>query len=95
MGYRVITEASSGAPVVTLEAGERLIFVDVIPDGTNDVSLAMVLENLESNAGTIKIHRSKTWQREFHVASRAPLFGAGTLTFSNLGSGSYMVMTWR
>lgn len=95
MGYRIFTEASSGAPVVTLEDGERLVYVDVIPDGTNDVSLAMVLANLESPSGTIKVHRSKVWQRDFHVSSRAPLFGPGTLTFSNLGSGSYMVMTVR
>lgn len=95
MGYRIFTEASSGAPVVTLEDGERLVFVDVVPDGTNDVSLAIVLGNLESPSGSIKVHRSKVWQRDFEQGVRASLHGPGTLTFSNLGSGGYVVMTVR
>lgn len=93
--YRIFTESSSGAPVVTLEDGERLVSIDVMPDGANDVTLTMALANLDSPSGVIKVHKSKAWFRNFETEVRAPLFGPGTLTFANLNGGTYVVITVR
>jgi hypothetical protein len=75
--------------------GERLVAIDVFPDGTNDITLVIALANIETTSAIIKIHKSKTWSRDWHTPMMGPFFGPGTLTFGNLGSGTYAVFAVR
>jgi hypothetical protein len=92
--YRIKTEASSGAPTVTLEDGERLVSVDVMA-GSTDMTLTITAANMETTSVVITVLAGRTWSRNWHTASRGPLFGPGTLTFGNLGTGRYVVETVR
>jgi hypothetical protein len=88
--YRIYTQAHAGAPVVTLADGERILSIAVTPDGTNDVSVAIVAANLDVS-DTMTALKNNPFNQDWNGALRGP----GSVTFGNLNGGKYVVTTVR
>lgn len=88
--YRIYTQAHAGAPVVTLEPGERILSIALTPDGTNDVTVTIVAANLDV-ADVMTALKTAPFNQDWNGALRGP----GSVTFGNLNGGKYVVTTVR